>query len=377
MGEKGLTTIHLKKINRSRVYHDIYEKKETSKQQIVQDLQMGLSTVSQNLQLLEEEGLIARDGYFDSTGGRKAAVIHIVPDYRIAIGVGILKDRLHLAAIDLYGRALCTKTISLAYADKEAYYDQAAAHIRQFVETQGYVPEKILGISIAVQGIPAPDHETVSYGAILHNTGMRLASFAERLPWPCQLEHDSKAAAALEQWNHPELSSAVVLLLNSNLGGAVIAGHQIHQGSRMHSGTVEHMCIDPDGPLCYCGSRGCLEVYCSAQALEQQAGMPVQEFFPRLREGVSLQLSKVWDGYLHHLAFAIRNISMVMDAPVIFSGYLAPYLRDEDMGKLLEILNGTMPFAWSREQLLVGSQGAYSPAIGAALFYVENFIISI
>ena len=52
--------------------------KETSKLQIVQDLQMGLSTVSQNLNALEQDGLISRDGYFESTGGRKAQVIQIV-----------------------------------------------------------------------------------------------------------------------------------------------------------------------------------------------------------------------------------------------------------------------------------------------------------
>ena len=46
MSEKGLTTIHLKKINRAKVYHYIYRKKRTSKLQIVQELQMGLSTVT-------------------------------------------------------------------------------------------------------------------------------------------------------------------------------------------------------------------------------------------------------------------------------------------------------------------------------------------
>ena len=77
------------------------------------------------------------------------------------------------------------------------------------------------------------------------------------------LEHDSKSAAFLELWNHPELDSAVIILLNRNLGGGIITNHQIHQGISMHSGTLEHMCINPDGPLCYCGSRGCLETYCS------------------------------------------------------------------------------------------------------------------
>ena len=53
MSEKGLTNISLKKINKSKVYQYICRKKKTSKQQIIQELQMGLSTVSQNLNLLE------------------------------------------------------------------------------------------------------------------------------------------------------------------------------------------------------------------------------------------------------------------------------------------------------------------------------------
>ena len=66
MSEKGLTNISLKKINKSKVYQYIYRKKKTSKQQIVQELQMGLSTVSQNLNLLEQEGLIEKNGFLRS-----------------------------------------------------------------------------------------------------------------------------------------------------------------------------------------------------------------------------------------------------------------------------------------------------------------------
>ena len=101
MSEKGLTTISLKKINRSKVYQYIYKAKASAKLKIVQDLQMGLSTVSQNLNLLEEEGLIERNGYFESTGGRKAHAIRIVPDIKISIGIGILKKMFHITIVDL------------------------------------------------------------------------------------------------------------------------------------------------------------------------------------------------------------------------------------------------------------------------------------
>ena len=377
MSEKGLTTIALKKINRSKIYQYIYRSKLTSKLQIVQDLQMGLSTVSQNLNLLENEGLIEKNGYFDSTGGRKANAIQIVSDFRISIGVGILKNMFHITAIDLYGNTVYTDTIPLTYSNTAAYYQQITDKVKDFIEKNQYPENKILGVSIATQGITSPDNTTVIYGNIMNNTGMRLKDFSRHLPYPCHLEHDSKSAAFLELWNHPELDSAVVLLLNRNLGGAIITNHQIHQGRSMHSGTIEHICVNPDGPLCYCGNRGCLETYCSANSLEQASGMTIKEFFPLLREKKSPQLIQIWEDYLKHLAFAMKNLNLVIDAPIIISGYLAPYFTEEDTDYLLEQINSMTPFELEEEQLLVGTHGQYTPAIGAALFYVKEFIHSV
>lgn len=377
MSEKGLTTIALKKINRSKIYQYIYRSKLTSKLQIVQDLQMGLSTVSQNLNLLENEGLIEKNGYFDSTGGRKANAIQIVSDFRISIGVGILKNMFHITAIDLYGNTVYTDTIPLTYSNTAAYYQQITDKVKDFIEKNQYPEDKILGVSIATQGITSPDNTTVIYGNIMNNTGMRLKDFSRHLPYPCHLEHDSKSAAFLELWNHPELDSAVVLLLNRNLGGAIITNHQIHQGCSMHSGTIEHICVNPDGPLCYCGNRGCLETYCSANSLEQASGMTIKEFFPLLREKKSPQLIQIWEDYLKHLAFAMKNLNLVIDAPIIISGYLAPYFTEEDTDYLLEQINSMTPFELEKEQLLVGTHGQYTPAIGAALFYVKEFIHSV
>ena len=377
MSEKGLTTIALKKINRSKIYQYIYRSKLTSKLQIVQDLQMGLSTVSQNLNLLENEGLIEKNGYFDSTGGRKANAIQIVSDFRISIGVGILKNIFHITAIDLYGNTVYTDTIPLTYSNTAAYYQQITDKVKDFIDKNQYPENKILGVSIATQGITSPDNTTVIYGNIMNNTGMRLKDFSRHLPYPCHLEHDSKSAAFLELWNHPELDSAVVLLLNRNLGGAIITNHQIHQGRSMHSGTIEHICVNPDGPLCYCGNRGCLETYCSANSLEQASGMTIKEFFPLLREKKSPQLIQIWEDYLKHLAFAMKNLNLVIDAPIIISGYLAPYFTEEDTDYLLEQINSMTPFELEEEQFLVGTHGQYTPAIGAALFYVKEFIQSV
>ena len=201
----------------------------------------------------------------------------------------------------------------------------------------------------------------------MNNAGMKLDDFSRYLPYPCYLEHDSKSAAFLELWNHPELDSAVIILLNRNLGGGIITNHHIHQGISMHSGTLEHMCINPDGPLCYCGSRGCLETYCSANALEQAAGMPAKEFFPLLREKKSPQIIQIWKDFLNHLAFAMKNLNLVIDAPIILSGYyLFLPLRFTDQFPFLAVSPTPLP-SWGFTEAMPGGLFTTVPLAIAAL----------
>ena len=144
----------------------------------------------------------------------------------------------------------------------------------------------------------------------------------------------------------------------------------------MHSGSLEHICVKPDGPVCYCGNRGCLETFCSASALELRSGLSVKEFFLKLRnpDNSVERLQDIWQDYLRHLAFAIRNLNLLIDCPVILSGYLAPYFLPEDLDRLLGLINEHTPFPLAKDSLLTGTHGQYTPAIGAALFYVKNFL---
>ena len=116
-------------------------------------------------------------------------------------------------------------------------------------------PDKISGVGIAIQGILSPDRSKIQYGKLLQHTGLNIADLTRYIPYPCVTEHDSKAAAVAEIWNQPQFSDAVVLLLNKNLGSELV---------------IHGECIVPDGKPCYCGGKGCLETYCSAESLQNQ-----------------------------------------------------------------------------------------------------------
>ena len=374
MSNSGMTTIEVKRINRSKVYQMIYEKRSISKQELAQELHMGLTTVTQNLKALEEDGWIHRTGYYESTGGRKAQAIEIVPNARTAIGAFILKRFILLVAVDLYGNIMEQKTVAEPFSATETYFQFLGKEIMRFANHVESNPDKISGVGIAIQGILSPDRSKIQYGKLLQHTGLNIADLTRYIPYPCVTEHDSKAAAFAEIWNQPQFSDAVVFLLNKNLGSALVIHGEVHQGKSMHSGTIEHMCIVPDGKPCYCGGKGCLETYCSAESLQNQIqGNSFAAFFQSVRT-CEPSSNVIWNAYLSHLAAAIRNVNTVIDSDVILSGFLVPYFTEADL-KFLKQKITALPFFAERDiKIQLGKHDEFAPAIGAALQFVKRTI---
>ena len=374
MSNSGMTTIEVKQINRSKVYQMIYEKRSISKQDLAQELHMGLTTVTQNLKALEEDGWIHRTGYYESTGGRKAQAIEIVPNARTTIGVFILKRSILLVAVDLYSNVMQQKTVTETFSATETYYQFLGKEVMRFANHVESNPDKISGVGIAIQGILSPDRSKIQYGKLLQHTGLNTADLTRYIPYPCFTEHDSKAAAFAEIWNQPQLSDAVVFLLNKNLGSALVIHGEVHQGKSMHSGTIEHMCIVPNGTPCYCGGKGCLETYCSAESLQSQIhGNSFESFFQSVRENEP-KSKAIWEMYLSKLAAAIQNVNTVIDSDVILSGFLVPYLTEADLEFLKQKITEPPFFAERDITIQLGKHGEFAPAIGAALPFVKRII---
>lgn len=335
---------------------------------------MRLTTVTQNLKALEGGGWIHRTGYYESTGGRKAQAIEIVPNARTVIGAFVLKRSILLAAVDLYGNVVAQKTVAETFSATESYYQFLGKEIMRFANHAESNPDKIFGVGIAIQGILSPDRSKIQYGKLLQHTGLDIADLTRYIPYPCFMEHDSKAAALAEIWDQPQLPDAVVFLLNRNLGSALVIHGEVHQGKSMHSGTIEHMCIVPDGKPCYCGGRGCLETYCSAESLQDQLqDRSFEAFFASVRENEP-QSKTIWEEYLSKLAAAIRNVNTVMDSDVILSGFLVPYLTEADLEFLRQKVTELPFFAERNITILRGKHGEFAPAIGAALPFVKRTV---
>lgn len=373
MEKFSLTDIRRK--NYADIYRLIYREKRISKQQIATALQMSLPTVTQHLTALADEGLIEKRGQMASSIGRKAAAYCPRADARAAVGVEVLSDQATAVVLDLYGTVVKKKTVPLAFAQEDSYFDALAQLVRLLLQDCGITPERVLGVGLGMQGLVSENGREMIYGKILDCTGLTIDALEKRLAYPCRFVHDSECAAHLELWRDPALTNAIYLSLGRHLGGAVIAGGQLQSGRTGRTGTFEHMTLMEGGLQCYCGKHGCMECYCSAGALLRK-GETLESFFSGLRQDSPAHGAR-WVEYLGWLALALNNIHMAIDSIIILGGHIAPFLTEDDLAMLFSLIQLRTAFPERENFLRLGVQEADVVAIGAAIPYIREFLSSI
>lgn len=371
--EKSITPNQIKQNNRSLIYHYIYDNQKVSQQDIAYELHLSRPTVAANLSLLEEKGLILKNGQIDTEFvGRKAAAYSIVPDYRVSIGVEILKKELKMIAVNLYGEKISRKVSAIPFEYHDSYFQTVCNQILEFKNSLSLTDEQVLGVGFAMQGLTTPDKQTILYGKILSCTGLSITEFSRILPFPCCFIHDADSAAISELWVSPELTDAFYLSLSKHLGAAIISKGKILSGKHGHSATIEHIQMQPNGPQCYCGKKGCMETMLSMTSLLEENETP-EDFFRKVRQK-DLQPLNRWHTFLSNLANAVNMLHLIFDTDFILGGYLAQYLCEPDLAFVHEKIQKMTPFSETHDFLLISKMPKHNISIGAALPYIQSFL---
>lgn len=377
MGMDSAIASEMRQINRRKIFDLIYAEKRIARIEIADRLGLSLPTVTHHLQELEDMHLIERNGVFQSTGGRKPQAITCVSTARIAIGTEISKRQVRMVAVDLYGEILKRDVLEIPYQSSESYRKRFGEGVNAFCDSLRIASKKILGIGIAIQGILSRDGSTVLYGKILGSAGVRRSDFAKHLKYPCSMIHDADAAAFAETWFAPKVRNAVYIHLHNYLGGALILDRDIHRGSDLEGGLIEHITLHPGGKQCYCGRFGCFSMYCSMHVLLSESGCTLEDFFDKLRSEHDQAVAGRWNVYLGDLATAISSIHMVIDCDVILGGGLSAYMNTDDLERVWRMLYSHTEYSPSECFIQYGRLGMDNAVSGAALQFVDSYLTSL
>ncbi|HOP07011.1 MAG TPA: ROK family protein [candidate division Zixibacteria bacterium] len=101
-------------------------------------------------------------------------------------------------------------------------------------------------------------------------TGTKIAeTLSERINLPVYVDNDANAMALAESKFGAAIgaNSVVCATVGTGIGGGIILNGKVWRGATGSAAEVGHVPISMDGPLCACGSRGCVEAYCSSRAI--------------------------------------------------------------------------------------------------------------
>ncbi len=372
------STASLRTANQRRVVEALRAapESELSQAEISRATELAPATVSNIVKELSAAGFLE----FESGSGRRGAIIKIARGAGLVAGVDFGHTHMQIALGDLSGDVLGTISRPLANDHDHAEGLALAGELLDtLLEGQGVDRSVLRAVGM---GLPAPisNNGTLDSGSILPGWVGVNAAVAARAAFgvPTLVDNDANLGALAESIFGAGIgrSSMAYLKISSGVGCGLILDGKVFRGGLGTAGEIGHLTMDTNGPLCRCGSRGCLEAYVGADALisqfsARQPGITTAELIALALDGDTGAQRLIEDAgrYLGRAAAVLANVLglelLVIGGDMIAAGdLLLDGVRNGIRRHALEPVAKTVHI----ERAALGDQ---SSAIGSLLFALE------
>lgn len=219
----------------------------------------------------------------------------------------------------------------------------AESAARALAAELGVAPADFTTIGVGIPG--AVDRAT---GRVAHAVNLGLedldlgGELHARLGRPVRVENDVNAAAlgAWQALGGGATESMAYLNLGTGLAAGLVLHGRLWRGARGVAGEIGHIPVDPNGPPCPCGQRGCLELTASGSGLARTwGGDSVRDLHAAAAGGDEVAL-RVWTGFVEHVAAAVRLLVLTVDPDRVVIGGGLSTLGDGLLDAVRDVLGG-------------------------------------
>ncbi|MFI8205472.1 ROK family protein [Streptomyces sp. NPDC085937] len=202
--------------------------------------------------------------------GRPANPVRVDPGRALFVGIKATGDELIGVLTDLCCRIRVARHLPLTDPDPRSVLARIAELVRELrTEAEGFgVP--VLGLGLAVSGDVDRVEGTVRYSPFLGWRDVALGELARAVSGlPVTVENDVRALTVAEQWFGAGvgLSDFALVTVGAGIGCGLVVHGKVVAGAHGVAGEIGHIAIDPAGPVCRCGNRGCVEAIAADQAI--------------------------------------------------------------------------------------------------------------
>lgn len=265
----------LREFNRLRIVDFLRINGTASRAELSRRTGLSRSTVSTLVADLQRRGLVVeRAGQFAGEGqpGRPAALLELDPSAGAAVGIDFDHDKVRVAVSDLSRTVLAEASAPHDVDhDSQTALDLAAELTEQVLEQAGLKKDRLLGVGVALAGPIDHDKGALHPSDVLPGwADVDAASELEqRLDTRAYVDNDANLGALAEVTLGAGRNArfAAYVSISSGIGAGIVVDGRPYHGHRGTAGEIGHVVVDPQGPICRCGNRGCLETLASGPAL--------------------------------------------------------------------------------------------------------------
>lgn len=233
------------------------------------------ASIGRSVRSLIEAGLVVETGFGQSTGGKRPSLLALSANSRVAVGLSLDAARLTYVVTDLTGIVIgrhVSRGIGLAPPNEVV--PRIAGELKELLDRLNLPISLVVGVGIAGGGLDIRGSAT---GQLLTAHDWESFALVEALQQvtgvPVFRDNDAACAALGQYWagRIPSTQDFALLHLSIGFGLGLMVGGRTSRGTSSNLGEIGHMIIDIDGPECWCGSRGCLEVLAGPRAVVARA----------------------------------------------------------------------------------------------------------
>jgi N-acetylglucosamine repressor len=264
--------------NEQLVLATLYDEGPVSRADVARRTGLTRTTVSDVVEKLLLARLAREVGRGPSTGGKAPILLQVPDDARLLVGVDLGDAVFRGATVNLRGEILHRIEMPSEDAHGDAALERALDLVDRLLAVRG---GPVLGIGIGAPGLIDTTVGTIVQAVKRDWRNLPLgAMVSARYGLPVYVANDSQVAALAEHvFGATRSANLVAIKVGVGIGAGLVLNGELFQGDGFGAGEIGHMVVEPDGELCRCGSRGCLETVASSRAvlarLEVLRGEPV------------------------------------------------------------------------------------------------------
>lgn len=266
-------------LNRSAVLNMIKTYGPIARAEVARRSGLSAATVTDITAELIADDLIFEKAPGDSRGGRRPILLALNARGGYVVGLKLTEHQIIGALTDLEATVLAKQTDQLLDRSPEKVIEQLAATVQRLVAVNAIETTQLLGVGVGLAGIVDAERGLLRQSPFLGWRNLPIRELlGARVQAPIYIENDVNTLTLTEKWfgAGQDVDNFLTVTVGRGVGLGIVVNGQFYRGATGGAGEFGHTVIDPQGPLCDCGKRGCLETFVGDPGLLRMAQALVQ-----------------------------------------------------------------------------------------------------